>query len=438
MVRLAAPVSDKAFLQIKILLAIAIASLVVGYWIARRLAISIITLVKEAKQVASGHYEKRVHAYESNEVSELSNYFNKITVELEKRIEELEKSKKTIQEVLGIVGEAMLSHKKIENILYLTVEVLVQAVEATCGVLWLKDKEGKVLRAKVSYGIKMKGRNVPIDKGVAGWVVRKGRALNIAEDPGDARFIEEKRLGLVKKTCLCVPLIFKENVIGAILIADKVTGSRFAEDDELLVANVAGQIAVAMENVRLEADVERNYIDTVRALALAVEAKDKYSHGHSSRITDYVTRVAKGMGLDEETIHNLRDAAMLHDLGKIGIKDEILSKTSELTTEERIIIQQHAIIGESILKPVHSLSNICFLVRHHQEKEDGTGYPDGITGTEMNLPLKILIVADAYDAMTTDRPYRKRMSQKEAFAELRNHCGDYFNKEVVDAFTKII
>jgi len=129
---------------------------------------------------------------------------------------------------------------------------------------------------------------------------------------------------------------------------------------------------------------------------------------------------------------------MLHDLGKIGIKDDILLKSSELTDEEMVAMQQHAIIGESILKPIHSLSDICYLVRHHHEKEDGSGYPDGLTGKEMSLPLKILIVADAYDAMTTDRPYQKAKSKQEAFAELRKHCGDYFNKEVVDAFIRVI
>ncbi|GAI49049.1 unnamed protein product, partial [marine sediment metagenome] len=185
-------------------------------------------------------------------------------------------------------------------------------------------------------------------------------------------------------------------------------------------------------------DMERTYIETISALALAVEAKDSYSRGHAKRVSAHVVTLAKEFSLDKETISILQDAALLHDIGKIGIKDEILLKTSSLTAEEKSQMHRHAIIGENILKPIHSLAKVAYLVRHHQEQENGKGYPDGLTGEEMPLALKILIVADAYDAMTSDRPYRKAMTKRETKKELLKYSGIYFNPKVVQVSLALV
>jgi putative nucleotidyltransferase with HDIG domain len=212
----------------------------------------------------------------------------------------------------------------------------------------------------------------------------------------------------------------------------------FSEDDEILLGNIAAQLATAEENHRLNQDVERTYIDTIAALALAVEAKDPYSAGHSKRVGYYAERIAEIMGLDEETCLLIREGGVLHDVGKIGIKDAILLKPAPLNDEEQLIMHQHPVIGEAILKPLRSLRRVAEMVRHHHERYDGQGYPDGLKGEAIPLAGRILLVADAYDSMVTDRPYRKRLSDEVAKQELLKGRGTHFDPGVVDAALKMI
>jgi putative nucleotidyltransferase with HDIG domain len=273
--------------------------------------------------------------------------------------------------------------------------------------------------------------------GIIGWVAKEKKALNVSRTQQDRRFDVEVKIGFAHKSIICAPLMYKDKILGTISVHDKETDEEFTEDDLILLENLATQTAIAIENNRLNEDIERTYIETISALALAVEAKDPYSRGHARRVSEYVSKLAEEFGLDKENIYLLQDAALLHDIGKIGIKDEILLKPAALSAEEKRQMHRHAIIGENILKPVHSLVKVAYLVRHHQEQINGKGYPDGLKGEEMSLALKILIAADAYDAMTSERPYRKAMSKKEAERELKKYSGIYFDPGVVETFIKI-
>jgi putative nucleotidyltransferase with HDIG domain len=179
-------------------------------------------------------------------------------------------------------------------------------------------------------------------------------------------------------------------------------------------------------------------METIMALALAVEAKDPYSAGHSKRVGFYAMQIGKVLGFDEEMLRTLTDAGVLHDIGKIGIKDEILMKPSSLTPDEWKIMQQHPLIGEAIVKPVRSLSKVVTLVRHHHERYDGKGYPEGLKGEDIPLGARILAVADGYDSMITDRPYRKRFSLEQTKEELQRSAGTQYDPAIVDAFFKVL
>lgn len=404
----------------------------------RQMVMRILQLVNEAKAIADGNYSKRLALSNNEEINKLSQYFNRITKELENHIAELEESKKTVQKVLTKISQAISSPRKIDTILELTLETLTDALRGRVGIIWLKDEKGQKLFPRISCGKIPAKIELSVGEGISGWVAKEGKELNLDASQNDKRFFKELQLGYLKHSCLCVPMIFEKRTIGSLCIADKKTQNRFSEDDLILLGNLANQLAVALENARLKADIEKNYLQTVRALALAVEAKDKFSHGHLARIDEYVTKVANALKLDPETIQTLRNAATLHDLGKVGIKDEILFKPTPLTPDEMVIMRKHVLIGESILRPIDSLADVCYLVRHHQEREDGNGYPDGLKGEQMSLPLKILIVADSYDAMTSDRPYHKGLSKEKAFKELKRYAGIYYDKKVVDIFTKVI
>lgn len=416
-----------------------VASSLCGYILSRNIATSIIKLTKEAQAIIQGNLSKRIKTKEENEINELAKYFNQIASSLEKNIEELKESKRFTQNVLLRIGQTMGSSQKPESILELTVETLVNSLNATSGAIMLLEKDS--LHILVASGIDHKRRvsiKIKPGTGIIGWVAKEKKAANVSRTQQDRRFDVEVKMNLAHQSMICAPLMFKDRLLGTISIHDKKGDEDFTEDDLFLLKNLSVQTAIAIENSRLNKDIERTYIETISALALAVEAKDPYNRGHSKRVREYVANIAKEFNLDKETIRILEDAALLHDIGKIGIKDEVLLKPTVLTADEKRQMQRHAIIGENILRPIHSLEKVAYLVRHHQEQANGRGYPDGLTEAEMTFPLKILIVADAYDAMTSDRSYRKGMAKNEAKCELKKYSGIYFDPKVVEIFTTLI
>ena len=180
--------------------------------------------------------------------------------------------------------------------------------------------------------------------------------------------------------------------------------------------------------------IRASFLSAITALAYALEAKDKYTSGHSQRVADIAVAIARVMNLPQEFIDKVRLAGLLHDIGKIGVMESILNKPGRLTDEESQHIQKHSETGEHILVPIADNEGILRLVRSHHERYNGVGYPDGLKDTEIELGAKILAVADAYEAMTSERPYRKAMSGEVAYAEIERSKGTQFDPEVVDAF----
>ena len=178
--------------------------------------------------------------------------------------------------------------------------------------------------------------------------------------------------------------------------------------------------------------------EVVDALAAAVDAKDSYTCGHSERVAEISLAIAKEMNLSDEEQYLIHIGAHLHDVGKIGIPDAVISKPGRLTNEEFALIREHPIIGYHIVSKVKILQTVSLIVRHHHERIDGGGYPDGLAGDAIPLGARIVAVADAFDAMTTNRTYKVSMSISEALQELVNCSGTQFDREVVEVFVKII
>jgi HD-GYP domain-containing protein (c-di-GMP phosphodiesterase class II)/HAMP domain-containing protein len=425
--------------SVQLILFFVVASASSGYILTRTVIMSVVRLTKDAQSIMQGNLKKRITTSEQNEIQELAQYFNQITSNLEKNISDLKDSRRALHDVLLRIGNAMSSDQTIESILGLTLETMANAVNASSGAIMQFNNNS--LHIATSCGLHFEDEHsVEIKRGagVIGWVAKEKKAQNIMRMEQDRRFDVEVKMGFAHKSIMCAPLLYKDTILGTISVHDKKTDEGFSSDDLMLLENLATQTAIALENDKLNDDVERGYVETISALALAVEAKDPYSRGHTKRVKEFATLIAKEFSLDKETLGTIQDAALLHDIGKIGIKDEILLKPDILTPDERRQMQRHAIIGENILKPVRSLKEVAYLARHHQEQVNGKGYPDGLTGEEMTLPLKILIVADAYDAMTSDRPYRKGMAKDEAKKELKKFSGIYFDEKVVETFFKVI
>lgn len=199
-----------------------------------------------------------------------------------------------------------------------------------------------------------------------------------------------------------------------------------------------GPLLLARYSFRLYMEMRNLYLSTIQALNKTVEAKDPYTSAHANRVGEYAVELAEAFELPFTSIENIKTAAILHDIGKIGINDSILNKASRLTAEEYQEIMKHPSIGADIICKVDFLKDITVIVKHHHERYDGKGYPDGLKGDEIPIEASVLMIADSYDAMTSDRPYRKALTQEEAIEELRKNAGTQFHPELVVKFISII
>ncbi len=197
-------------------------------------------------------------------------------------------------------------------------------------------------------------------------------------------------------------------------------------------------LLLARRSFELYTKMRKIYLETMRALAAAIDAKDPYTKGHSERVTEMAIALAQELNLPEQQIEDLEYAALLHDIGKIGIDERILGKNGGLTSEEWEKIREHTLIGAKIIEPVEFLKNSYQAIYYHHERYDGSGYPAGKKGEEIPLFARIIAVADAYDAMNSDRPYRKKLSEDEIIQELREQAGGQFDPEVAQALISIL
>jgi len=407
----------------------------------RRSLLSLKQLDGYAKEIAEGNYKKRLDDTQRDDMGRLARSFNKITSELENKIVELESSKRLLHNILEKVGTAVTSTRGITNLMELILQSMVQGAEATSGAIFLLDSDSSKMNMEVSFEMEkgVQDVNIMASEGLIGRVAQLKKIETVSNvDTNAAAYFEFKK-SIAKENIMAAPLlVHNEKVLGVMVICDKKTQESFTSDDIMLLGNVATQTAIAIENYQLNEDAEKTYLETITALAVAVEAKDTYSRGHIDRVAGYVEKLGRQMKLDEEIMKTLRNGATLHDVGKIGVRDGVLRKQGPLTEDERKEMEKHCVIGVNIIKPIKSMSALCDLVRHHQEFYDGTGYPDGLKGEEIPLTARIIKVCDAYDAMTTDRPYRKGMSKEDAKKELLKKGGIEFDPAIVEAFIKVI
>jgi HD-GYP domain-containing protein (c-di-GMP phosphodiesterase class II) len=214
--------------------------------------------------------------------------------------------------------------------------------------------------------------------------------------------------------------------------------AEFGERELRLLGGLAHQAKLALANASNFEGLERTFVSTVEALANALEAKDEYTSTHARWIADLALRVGRDLGLGDPCLKRLELGSLLHDIGKIGVPGAILAKPGRLTADERGVIETHPELGERIISPIDRLQEVREIVRHCHERWDGRGYPDGLAGEAIPLESRIIFVCDAYHAMTTDRPYRKRLSHPEAARRLREAAGTQFDPSVVEVALRVL
>lgn len=238
-------------------------------------------------------------------------------------------------------------------------------------------------------------------------------------------------------TEIAMPLKMQDQILGIFYLVSDSSIPYSAEETEFFQF-LSEIVASGIFNSRIYEDVEESYLQTVMAMENAIEARDPYTRGHSKRVAELCAEVSEGLHLSAQERDHLRFAALLHDVGKIGIGKEILQKPSALTEEEERRIRVHADLGAQILDPVHFLRPVIPAIRHHHENFDGSGYPRGVAGREIPLKARIIKIADAWDAMRSDRPYRRALSEEQALQELRTYAGIQFDPDIVDVFVRCV
>ncbi len=283
------------------------------------------------------------------------------------------------------------------------------------------------------------------DDSLTGYALQHKQPVAVEDSTMDGQLqISPVPPGRVVRSALAVPMLASAQTIGVLLVYERKQRC-FTSEDTRLLALIANHTALALERIRLfraeqarAQELEEAYLGTVLALANAIDAKDTYTGGHGERLAELALAVGRAMGLSPAELEDLRWAALLHDVGKIGVPDAILQKPGPLAPEEWAIMRRHPITGAEILAPIPRLQRVAAIVRAHHERWDGKGYPDGLVGEAIPLEARILAVVDAYSAITDERIYKRARSHEEALAELRRCAGSQFDPRVVEVFLRLM
>lgn len=354
---------------------------------------------------------------------------------------ELEKSNHRIAELVSLLQAMELINSTLD--FHLVLDYLMDLAQEmtnceSTSVLLVENDRLCFVAASGKQSIEVKRTYLEKGEGVAGWVFEHKQAVvleDVSSDPRFTRKIDEVT-GLVTASLIAVPLKIEGRVIGVIEAVNKKEGKAFHQNDVQMLSRLGTSAAMAIQKAQLYTDLNELFLSMVKAVANAIEAKDPYTRGHSERIRDFSLALAKEMDMSEADKRELEIAALLHDVGKIGISESILHKREQLTHEEYAEIKKHPVIGADMLSSIKQLNKIIPSIRHHQEWYDGNGYPMGLRGEEIPLFARVIAVADSFDAMTSDRPYRLAMSDEAALSGIQLASGIQFDTRCVNAFVQ--
>ncbi len=385
-----------------------------------------------------------------------------LNITLEERIEEIEEANFKIADLaseledqnttleraverlsaLYKMGLATNSIMDMDRLLDMLIRKTMETVGAHYGYILLLNKEDWTLSLAGSHGIPnlvgKEGEIIPIKPGgVSHWVIVNNEPLLIQNVETAREFNKTSLLGFDRQSVICAPLMIKDEIVGTITMSNKTDDTPFTGDDLDLLATIAAQASVAINNSHLYEEQQKTYLNTVHALVSAIEASDTYTRGHSERVTRYSMALGRHLGLDSAAMNRLEQAAILHDIGKIGIDIYLLHKVEKLSDADFEKLREHPEIGDRILEPISFLKDIRQIILQHHERYDGKGYPNQLEKDEILLEAKILAVADTYDAMTSTRPYRAALSHEETIQEIRDHSGTQFDPVVASHFIEM-
>jgi putative nucleotidyltransferase with HDIG domain len=339
------------------------------------------------------------------------------------------------------VSELLAGARDIDRLSDATLRAILEVVQADRCAIVLRRKDGAagqdVLAARSRGHV---SERFAVSRTLVSAVINDGVSVFAHDASSDARFSEgQSVIGQRVRSVMCVPLRTTDDILGALYVDSLSGAGRFTEADLELLAAIGNQAGVALHRVRLMGDLERLLLDTIKAIAATIDARDGYTHRHSERVAALVAQIARELGLSESERETAELSALLHDVGKIAVPDAILNKPGKLTAEEYAEMKKHPVHGVHILENIQSAAVKAVLpgVHYHHEKWDGSGYPDGLKGEDIPFLGRLLCVPDVFDALTSSRSYRGALSASEAMEMIERDSGSHFDPTVAAAALRL-
>jgi putative nucleotidyltransferase with HDIG domain len=326
----------------------------------------------------------------------------------------------------------------IETVLDRAMKAAEEALDAEASAIFEVDADQGDLFFRLARGAKaeqVKTLRLPMGKGVAGWVAQTGESLIVPDAAADPRFNPDvdAQSGFQTRSILAVPLTNQGRLLGVVQVLNKRSPAGFGQEDLEILTLLAQQIAVALANAHKYKNLVVVSQQVLKTLSMTTELRDPYTAGHQRRVADLAVAIARKLGLNEARQETLRIACILHDIGKIVVPTEILSKPGRLNPLEMELVKSHSRVGYEILKEIDFPEEIEDIVLQHHERLDGSGYPAGLQGDEILLEARIIAVADIVESVTFHRPYRPGLGRDKALAEISRDRGKGLDPVVVDA-----
>ena len=342
------------------------------------------------------------------------------------------------------VGRAINSSLGLKRVLEEVMDTMIELMRAERGFLMLRDSEGN-LSVRIARGIahvNLEEAAFKVSRTIVRKVAESGEPILTTNAQDDPRFEAQMSVAMFQlRSILCAPLKIKNEIIGVIYVDNRARAGIFQEADLNLIRAFADQAAVAIDNAQLFEDLQESnrelqeaYQATLEGWVSALDMRDKETEGHTQRVTILTERLARQMGVNGDALVHITRGALLHDIGKMAIPDSILLKPGALTDEERELIKQHPVYAYDMLKRIEFLLPAIDIPYCHHEKWDGTGYPRGLRGEEIPFAARIFPVVDVYDALVSDRPYRKGYPVEQVKEMIRKDSGTHFDPQVAEAF----
>ncbi|HMB69687.1 MAG TPA: HD domain-containing phosphohydrolase, partial [bacterium] len=421
-----------------IILGLMIASAISGFlFIKSELGRVFQEAVLRASQSTSDEFKDRIREISTDEISRISGTIEQITSRLETGSDSSGVERKRFRDGVGRLADAIRSARDVERLVELLTDAVREGVAAKTAYFVGVDEENGDFVTTYATGEaadEVKYRRVPLGEGVPGLAARERGPLLLHD-------LDAKgKAGLGLKTApistLAGPIHLGDTLFGVLILHDREDGTRFTEDDMAAVHSMTALAAVSLGQWRRMTELEESFDNLVRAFSRAIEQRDPYARGHADRVALYCEEMARALKLDEETIRNLRRAALLHGVGRITLSDALLRKEERLSGEELERFRSYAAKTEEFLRDVPVLGPVCPMVRHHLEMADGSG-PEGLQGDAIPLTTHILIVANAFDAMTSDRSYRQAEPLKDAFKRIKDGLGKQYDARAAKALMSL-